>query len=46
MITKKDIEKIKQDAFNEALAELKQENSEQLEILKELDKIKKEGIKE
>lgn len=45
MFSKKDIEEIKQEAFEEALAELKQENSGQLEILEKLDKIKKRDIK-
>jgi hypothetical protein len=46
MFTKEDIEKIKQEAFDEALAELKQENTKQSEILEKLDKIKKEDFKE
>ena len=46
MFTKKELDEIKQEAFDEALAELKQENSEQFEILEKLDKIKKEDLKE
>lgn len=46
MITKEDIEKIKQEAFDEALAELKMENSEDSGILEKIDKITRGDIKE
>jgi len=45
-MTSQEIEKIKQEAFDEAITELKQENSNQLEIIKKLDKINRNNIEQ
>ena len=38
-LTKRDIKKIKDDAFAEAVEELKEENAKDFEVLKKLNKL-------